>query len=171
MSVVPRLETERLVLRGAVESDFEAFVPFYESEVSRFYGGPCDREQAWRKFAVYSGHWMLRGYGPFVLESKADGAVVGLCGPWFPDGWIEPEITWALVPDQHGRGFATEAARRSLEFTYDELGWDTAASVISVDNAPSIRLAERLGAVPERDVTFIYGPARLYRHAAPLQPR
>jgi RimJ/RimL family protein N-acetyltransferase len=164
---VPRLETERLVLRGAVERDFEAFVPFYESEVSRFYGGPCDREQAWRKFAVYSGHWMLRGYGPFVVASKGDGAVVGLCGPWFPDGWIEPEITWALVPGHHGQGYATEAARRALDFAYGDLGWRTAVSVISIANEPSIRLAERLGATHERDVDFIYGPARLYRHRPP----
>src|SRR5690606_18513350 len=57
----------------------------------------------------YPGHWALRGYGPWALERKDTGAFVGLCGPWYPEGWIEPEITWALMPGHHGLGFATEA--------------------------------------------------------------
>jgi hypothetical protein len=108
---VPTIETERLVMRAFSGDDFEAMVPFYASDVSKFYGGPCNRELAWRKFAMYPGHWVLRGYGPWMIESKADGAVVGLCGPWFPDGWVEPELTWALVPGHHGKGYASIAVR------------------------------------------------------------
>ena len=71
---------------------------FYASPISSFYGGPCDREDAWRKFAAYPGHWALRGFGPWAIEEKSSGAFVGLSGLWFPEGWYAPEITWALVP-------------------------------------------------------------------------
>lgn len=168
VTTMPRLTTDRLLLREFRGDDFEAMADFYASPVSRFYGGPCNREEGWRKFAAYAGHWSLRGFGPWALEETATGQFVGLCGPWYPEGWIEPEITWALAPSAHGRGLATEAATRALRSAYEDFGWTTAVSVISVDNAASLALAERLGATHERDVEYRYGSARLYRH---LQPR
>jgi len=96
VTTIPTLETDRLIMRPFQESDFEPMAAFYGSDVSSFYGGPCDREEAWRKFAVYPGHWSLRGYGPWALEEKATGAYVGLSGLWYPENWPEPELTWAL---------------------------------------------------------------------------
>ena len=115
LAAIPCFESARLRLRPFTEADFEPMAAFFASPVSASYGGPCDRVDAWRKFAVYSGHWALRGYGPWALEDKASGVYVGLAGLWFPEGWIEPEITWALVPGQHGKGYATEAAQRALQ--------------------------------------------------------
>ena len=140
---------------------------FYANPVSATYGGPCSREDAWRKFAVFAGHWALRGYGPWALEEKATGAFVGLAGLWFPEGWAEPEITWALVPGQHGKGYATEAARRALQVAYTHFGWATAVSVVAVGNAASIAVAERLGAVRESSVSFRMGEGYVYRHPSP----
>ena len=163
---VPTLDTDRLLMREFRGDDFEQMVGFYADPISRFYGGPCDRQEAWRKFAMYPGHWALRGFGPWALELKATGEYLGLCGLWYPDGWIEPEITWALLPAHHGNGFATEAARRALRAAYDDFGWSTAVSVIAVDNAASMAVASRLGATIEREVEYRYGRANLYRHAS-----
>jgi RimJ/RimL family protein N-acetyltransferase len=164
---IPQLETERLLLREFRQDDFDAMATFYADPISQFYGGPCDRADAWRKFAAYPGHWALRGYGPWAIEIKSTHTFVGLTGMWFPEGWIEPEITWALVPGQHGKGYATEAARRSLQAAYDDFGWTTAISVIAKANAASIAVAERLGATLESEIDYRYGPAFLYRHADP----
>lgn len=164
---VPTLESERLRLRQLREADFEPMAAFFADPVSAFYGGPCNREDAWRKFAVYSGHWLLRGYGPWALEEKATGSFVGISGLWYPEGWAEPEITWALVPGAHGKGYATEGARRALQAAYEDFGWTTAVSVVSVANAPSQAVARRLGATLERDINYRHGPAHLYRHVAP----
>lgn len=140
---------------------------FYASDISRFYGGPCGREEAWRKFAMYPGHWALRGFGPWALEEKASGEFVGLSGMYFPDGWHAPEITWALVEPHHGKGFATEAAARALQSAYDDFGWTTAVSVIADDNDGSVAVARRLGAIFEEQITNRYGTASVYRHAPP----
>lgn len=166
---IPTLETDRLILRAFSEADFDAMAGFFADPISAFYGGPCGRDDAWRKFAAYPGHWALRGYGPWAIESKATGSFVGLTGPWFPEGWVEPEITWALVPGQHGQGFATEAATRALRAAHEDLGWETAVSVIAVANAASIGVAERLGAIREATIEYRYGPAYLYRHRSPHQ--
>ncbi len=164
---VPTLHTERLVLRAFRAADAEPMTAFFADPVSQFYGGPLGPEDAWRKFATYPGHWFLRGYGPWAIERRDTGEYIGLTGPWYPAGWIEPEITWALVPGHHGQGYATEAAAAALAATYELFGWTTAVSVIATANAASIRVADRLGAVRERAVTFRYGDAHLYRHRPP----
>jgi RimJ/RimL family protein N-acetyltransferase len=168
---IPTLHTERLLLRAFRARDADAMAAFYADPISRFYGGPLDVDDAWRRFAMYPGHWFLRGYGPWAIELRATGEYLGLTGPWFPAGWIEPEITWALVPGHHGQGYATEAAAAALAATYEHFGWTTAASVIATANSASIRVAERIGAVREREVTYRYGDAYLYRHRPPSRPR
>jgi RimJ/RimL family protein N-acetyltransferase len=163
---VPRFETDRLVLREFRAEDFEPMAAFYADPVSTFYGGPCGREDAWRKFAMYPGHWVLRGYGPWALEEKASGEFVGICGPYFPEGWFAPEITWALMPGRYGKGYATEAALRALRSAYEDFEWDTAVSVIAIENAASEAVAHRMGATRESLIDFRYGRAHVYRHCA-----
>ena len=165
--MIPILETKRLLLRDFRESDFPAFADFFASDRSSFYTGPCDRPTAWRKFAIYPGHWALKGFGPWALEEKETGVFVGLSGLWNPEGWPEPEITWALMNGATGKGYASEAADRARRYAFETMGWTRIISCIAPENAASIRVATRLGAVCEGDVAFPYGTARLYRHRAP----
>ena len=169
---IPRLETERLVLRGFAPGDVERFAGFYASEAARFVGGPEERVATWRRIAGYAGCWMLRGYGKFVVEEKAGGAVVGIVGPWYPEGWPEPEIGWTLLPEFQGRGYAAEAATRALSYAYDELGWTTAISAIFPGNERSFRLAERLAARHDGAIEIKpYGMLEIYRHLSPADFR
>lgn len=162
---IPMLETERLRLRGWREEDLAPYAEFCASEaMTRFVGGTSDRMGTWRRIAMYLGHWALRGYGPWVIEDKAGGRFVGYTGLWNPEGWPEPEVIWGLHADAHGRGYATEAARRTREYAYRELGWRTAVSFIASENLPSQRVAQRLGATYERDVKLITTTAGIYRH-------
>ncbi|WP_374337836.1 GNAT family N-acetyltransferase [Leeia sp.] len=168
---IPSFESERLLLRPFQQSDFEAMAHFFADPVSQFYGGPCSREDAWRKMAVYAGHWLLHGYGPWALEEKVSGQFVGLSGPWFPEGWPEPEITWALLPEHHGKGYATEAARRALQAAYEYCGWTTAISVVATGNVASRAVAERLGAQLEATMPFRGGEGWRFRHLSPAMLR
>jgi RimJ/RimL family protein N-acetyltransferase len=144
--VIPVLETERLILRGFQPGDFEQFADFYGTDASRFVGGPEPRHATWRRIASYAGGWALRGFGKFAVEEKASGRAVGIVGPWYPEGWPEPEIGYTILPEFQKRGYAAEAAACSLVYAYNELGWTTATSMIFPGNEPSMRLAERLGA-------------------------
>ncbi len=165
---VPVLETERLRLREWREEDLPAFAGFWADEdTARFVGGTCNREDAWCRMAMHIGHWVLRGYGMWAIEEKASGRLAGYCGPWNPEGWPEREIGWGLVKAFHGRGFATEAARRARDFAYRELGWPTAVSYIAAENAASQRVAARLGATFECIGELRGKPVGVYRHPAP----
>jgi RimJ/RimL family protein N-acetyltransferase len=170
--VIPTLETPRLTLRAFGASDFEAFAPFYGSEASRYVAGPEARPATWRRIASYAGSWFLRGFGKFVVEEKASKRAVGIVGPWYPEGWPEPEIGWTILPEFQRRGYAIEAAARAIAFAYDELKWPTAMSAIFVGNEPSFQLADKLGA--KRDGSFEfkpYGVLEVLRHLPPAEFR
>ena len=111
------------------------------------------------------GHWIIRGYVAWALEEKASAEFCGIVGLWNPEDWPELEITWAIVTEKQGQGFAAEAAIRSREFAYETLAWDCVFSCISADNIASIRLAEKLGAKLEREVVSdVRGKILVYRH-------
>lgn len=164
--MIPTLETERLILRAPSAGDLNAFVAFYgDGEASRFVDGPKDRSATWHALAAALGCWTLRGFGEFAVEEKATGAFVGIVGPWFPEGWPEPEIAWIILPAFQKRGYGFEAAGRALAFAYETLGWKTAISLIDDANAPSAALAGKLGAVREGEALFEpYGMRPLWRH-------
>ena len=143
-----RLHTERLILREIdPDRDFESWAKTMADErVVRFIGGrTLDRAQAWRNMAAVIGHWQIRGYGFFSVESKQSGEWVGRVGPWYPEGWPEPEIGWTISPDHWGKGYATEAARASLDYAFDALAWTRAVHVILTGNEASIAVARKVG--------------------------
>lgn len=170
MTAIPTLETDRLVLRAPGPQDLPAIYDFYDSERSRFVGGPCSHEQAWRFLAMEIGHWALRGYGRWTVEERATGAVVGMVGLFNPEGWPEPEIGWDLFNGYEGRGYATEAARAARAYAYDTLGLDTVISLTRIANTQSAAVAQRLGATLEG--TFHHerhGMMNVWRHLSPAQ--
>lgn len=162
---IPRLETERLVLRGPQPGDFEVFAEFAGSARAEHIGGAIEPPQAWRAFGHLVGHWALRGYGMFILT--LDGHPIGMAGAWNPVGWPEPEIGWSIWdPAAEGKGFAREAALAARGWAYDALGWTTAISLIAPANDRSATLARRLGAMPEREAEVMGKTAIIWRHPA-----
>jgi RimJ/RimL family protein N-acetyltransferase len=144
----PRIETPRLILRTIdADRDFEAWAKaMADEETVRFIGGKTlDRALAWRNMAIVIGHWQLRGYGFFSVEEKATGDWVGRVGPWFPEGWPEPEIGWTISREHWGKGYATEAAGAALAWVRDTLGWPGVIHAIIDGNARSVAVAEKLG--------------------------
>lgn len=163
----PVLVSDRLVLRAPVVADFDAYAGFMAAPRADLVGGPMTRAQAWRYFGHHVGHWALRGYGTFVMTPKSGGAALGMIMAWQPEGYPEREIGWCLFTDEaDGKGYAGEGARAVLAHVFRDLGWDTAVSYIAAENAASIRLAERLGAVfdPDAPQADPADPDRIYRH-------
>lgn len=141
------LETERLILRQFREEDLDAYVEMVgDPEVMQYLGsGAMNRAEAWRNMAMILGHWRLRGFGMWAVEEKGGGAMIGRVGCWRPEGWPGLEVSWALRRESWGRGFATEAAKASLDAAFDLLAERHVISMIHGQNAASIRVARRLG--------------------------
>lgn len=169
---VPRLTTDRLLLREFVARDFEAYAAMMaDADVTRHLGDgrPLSRADAWRQMAMFAGHWALRGFGVWAVEERATGAFVGRIGCFEPEGWPGFEIAYTLARPAWGRGYAREAAAAALEYARSTLGRDRIISIIRPANAASIRVARALGATPGETVDFFGGPAVLYRY--PAAPR
>jgi ribosomal-protein-alanine N-acetyltransferase len=146
---IPVLLTERLRLRAPQPGDIEPHADFCASPRSKGVGGPFSRAQAFMRLSAVGGHWLLRGYGRWVIADRNTDAPLGLVGPYFPDGWPEPEIAWSLFAGAEGKGIAFEAATAARRWVYDTLGWTTAVSCVSPDNDRSNALARRMGCVQE----------------------
>ena len=145
--MIPRLQTERLILRELRQDDFDAYASFHaDPEVMRYISGsPISPTDAWRSLAVMIGHWALRGYGMWGVERKSDGIFLGRVGLWNPEGWPGLEVGWTLGREFWGLGYATEAARAALDFAFLTQDVSRLLSVIDVDNLASQRVAARLG--------------------------
>ena len=142
------LETERLILREIRPEDFEAFAVFMaDPEVARYLPGgePMARIDTWRHLASSIGHWAMRGYGPWAVERKSDGAVIGRVGLLNPETWPGLEVGWTLGKAYWGHGYATEAARASLRYAFLTQPVDAVIATIHPENEASQAVAVRLG--------------------------
>jgi RimJ/RimL family protein N-acetyltransferase len=147
--VHPELETERLRLRFWRENDVGPLLAFYRDPQSAVvFGEGVKRSDVWRRTALFVGHWELRGFGPWALEDKRTGNFAGFCGLWFPEGWDDIEIGYGIAPEFRRLGYAVEAAKRVRDHGYRDKGFKRLVSYISPENKPSLRVAEKLGAVP-----------------------
>ena len=164
-----RLETDRLVLRMFGNDDLEAYHAICaDPEVMEFIGlgKMMTRMETWRHMATMLGHWQLRGYGSWAVEEKTTGKLVGRVGFIHPADWPGLEIGWALARQSWGFGYATEAARAALEHGFRVFGFSRVISLIHSENTRSVRVAERLGAVPDgttellgmRVLVYAYSP-------------
>lgn len=150
--ITPTIETERLRLRGHALPDFDASAAMWtDAGVTRFIGGkPSSREDSWRRFQTYVGHWALMGHGFWLIEEKASGRFLGEGGFGTFKREIEPvfeapEQGWALAPTAHGKGYALEAMNAAITWGEQHFGRRDFVCLIAPENAPSLRLAEKLG--------------------------
>ena len=142
------LETERLLLRWLREDDFPQYRRMCtDPEVMRFLGDgrPMTDIEVWRQMAWFMGHWYFRGYGIWAVVEKGSDKLVGRIGFIDPIGWPGFELGWTLARDSWGKGYATEGARRALDYAFHEMNRDHVISLIAPENVASARVAERLG--------------------------
>jgi RimJ/RimL family protein N-acetyltransferase len=106
----------------------------------------------WRNAAIMAGHWVLHGVGMFVVEENKTGKFVGRVGPWCPPGWPGFEVGWGIASEFRGMGYAVEAARASIDWSFATFELDRIIHCIDRENVASQAVARRLGAEKEREI-------------------
>ena len=142
------IETDRLLLRRWREADLDPYTRICaDPEVMRYMGGPRTRGRCEEQIAWFLQHWEERGFGHWAVEEKATGAFIGRIGLLYHDDWPEgehkTEVGWLLDRSFWGRGLATEGARVSLRYGFEQLGLERIISIIRPTNLPSRRVAEK----------------------------
>lgn len=143
------LLTDRLRLRRYRKDDVDdAYRLMSDARVMRYYPALFDRDRATRMIDSALRAYEKTGYSVLVVERLSDGVFLGHVGllHWDDvDGREDVEVSYMLVPDAWGHGYATEAARACRDWAFENLGVDRVVSFVAVENQPSIRVAERNG--------------------------
>jgi RimJ/RimL family protein N-acetyltransferase len=169
---IPRIQTERLILRAPLESDLPAMNDYLSKDRMSFIGGPFDDVSAWRALLGTLGHWNLRGFGFWHLEHRESGKMAGAVGFLHHFDWPETELGWNVHHDFEGQGIAHEAALAARKYGQAHLNLDGVISFIDPANTRSAALAKRLGATFEKTYCLRGHDCHIYRHpqSDPQQP-
>ena len=115
-----RYETARLVLRRPEAADAEAIFTRYagDPEVTKYLGWPRHRSlDDTREFLAFSdAEWARWPAGPYLIESRATGALVGGTGLGFESA-TEASTGYVFARDAWGVGYATEALQAMVELS------------------------------------------------------
>lgn len=161
------VETERLCLRRLRDTDRDAYYqciyadPAVMKTLSA--GKPIAREDFEARItALMIDHWQAHGFGPWVVEHKADETLIGHCGlKYWPDS-PEIEVFYALAKPYWGQGLATEGARASLHYGFEVCGLDHIIAAAFVDNYRSRRVLEKIGMTYVGNMAFVERTAARY---------
>ena len=146
-------ETERLRLEpwGAPAHTEALIAVNSDPEVMRFLGGPAPREDSEQMSSRLTQHWEEHGFGLWAPVVKATGQVIGftgICHPrWHPEYADQVEVGWRLARSAWGDGYATEAARKALDYGWDG-GLERIIAFIDPANTRSLAVAKRLDLEP-----------------------
>lgn len=153
-----QLETERLYLRRVTLADADLLLAVWNDPAFiRNVGDRGVRTNSEAVEAMKCGALKLYtdyGYGPYAMLRKADGSRIGICGLFKRDNLDFPDIGFGVLPDYCGQGYASEASFAVMAHARDDLAIETLTAIVSQDNAPSIRLIEKLGLVFVKMITM-----------------
>jgi RimJ/RimL family protein N-acetyltransferase len=148
---VPRLQTERLMLREYRSADFDLFADHLENPESSFHLGSSDRHTAWRIFTSHAGLWLVHGAGWWAIEDKQTGQLVGNVGAFCREQSTVMEMGWNTYRAFWGKGIANEAAAAVLNYVFEIRREPKVRALIGAGNESSRRVAERLGMTYEME--------------------
>ena len=148
-SHIPTLETDRLILRGMRVSDTEDMFEYARrpSVTQYLTWNPHTDPAETREYLTYVGQRYRTGdFYDWAVVDRESGHMIGTCGfTSFNCPHDTAEIGYVLNPAYQGKGLATEAVRRVLDFGFDELGLHRIEAHFMEGNDASRRLMERVG--------------------------
>lgn len=84
-------------------------------------------------------------YGLWLIALGETSEIIGFTGLWHFFDEAQPQLLYALLPEFTGRGFASEAARKIIEYAFNELSFDYLDASCDLPNRASQKTAENLG--------------------------
>ena len=145
-SSLPVIETARLRLRMFRPEDLDDLAGmFSDPQVMRYVadGKPAGRDVAQRALTSVIDHWRREGFGRWAAEDKDSSQFVGFGGLRSLFGMAE--VVYHFAPPHWGKGLATELARASLRYGFEEHRFERIVAVAKPENAASIHVMEKLG--------------------------
>lgn len=89
------------------------------------------------------------GYGLWAVELSDTKELIGMCGFVKRDKFDHPDIGFALMPDQAGKGYGYEMAAATLAYGRDKLKFPAILGITSPQNVRSIAVLTKIGLLPQ----------------------
>ena len=153
------ITTERLILRQWRASDLEPWVAMNaDPEVMHYFPATLSREEAEAAMVRAQAGIEEHGFGAWAMERRDDGAFLGFTGlmrlkddnPLYPG----VETGWRLARHAWGQGYASEAAKASLKYGFEQLGLDSIVAFTATTNLQSQAVMIRIGMTRREDLDF-----------------
>ena len=147
------LRTARLSLREITEGDLDVIAAMMsDPDQMHLYPRPRTKPEALAWIETNLHLYELYGFGCWLIEDIPSGDFLGYCGirPIAIDGSDEIEMAWHTIKHVWGQGIATEAARGCRDLAFQRFGLPRVVATIDPVNAPSLRVAQKIGMQPEK---------------------
>ncbi len=145
----PILQTNRLILRRMQRSDSsDMFEYAKDPTVTRFLTWDPHPDEAFtRRYLTYvAGRYKAGEFFDWALILRAENKMIGSCGFTRIDCKNHlGEVGYVLNQNYWGRGIATEALQRVIQFAFEVLELNRVESRFMEGNIPSKRVMEKAG--------------------------
>ena len=165
-----KFETERLILREITQDDFANWCEILsDAETMKHYPAPYDAAGVQRWVDWTLNNYQRYGFGLWAVVLKETGEMIGDCGITMQNihGQELPEIGYHLNKKYWRRGYASEAARKCMEYAFESLEFPAVYSYMSSSNEASYGVALKNGMMfmeeyddPGHGLTRVYGITR-----------
>lgn len=146
--MIREIKTERLLLRPFTMDDLDGFHALRgDAEVMRYISTPAARTHGGtrERLSQVMEQYDELGFGFFAVVRQSDERLIGWCGLAPLDTVAEIEIGYGFAPDCWGQGYATEAARATIKFGFEDLGLARIVAVAYSENVGSTNVMKKLG--------------------------
>lgn len=168
------LTSERLYFRELSPSDIILWEPFFvENNALRFVGSDDEQIAPSEKAATWINRQFDRkqqgNYHQLAICLRENDTFIGVGGliSRETNGKEELEVSYSLLQTHQGKGYATELARRFIDFGFMHLKRPSLISLIHPENDASINVARKNGLREDGMTTYMDTPVIIFRIQAP----
>jgi [ribosomal protein S5]-alanine N-acetyltransferase len=145
--------TERLELRQFGESDIPGAIDLMSDlEATRFIGGPRSPSSTRESVHRMRDAFTSRGWGTLAIVRRSNNEYIGYCGVRPLINTPDVELAFALCRSAWGMGYATEAAKASIDVAFRNLPIEYVLATVYPANQASLRVLTKVGMRVERSI-------------------
>ena len=144
----PVLETDRLRLIPFETIDLELLYQTLTNPFVREYlmdDEIIPYEKAKEFILTNEQSFINSGWGLWKLQLKKENDFAGFVGLWRFFGEEQPQLLYALLPNQIKNGYAAEASKAVIKYAFNELNFKYITAACDTPNVASRKVCERLG--------------------------
>lgn len=144
---MPRLETERIVMRRVSLDDIDDMYEYAKDATLTKYltwSPHPDKAYTFEYVSYLQSRYKSGEFFDWAVTLRDGGKMIGTCGfTRFDFQHNSGEIGYVINSDYHGKGIATEAVSEVIRFGFERLGLNRIECKFMIENAASRRVMEK----------------------------